>query len=382
MSSPQRPVFFEGQYISAADLDAAVAHAREHAARHDRYLHEWGIAEGLRLIGEEQPGTDGTGAFVSVTLAPGVAIDGTGREIVVPEPVPLGEDLFRDTNGADQGSGDRYPVFLAGLDREPAPSGLTGTDSPATRVDESYQIIFGRPGDEKLVAERPAPGIGDGPGDGTAPWHILVGFVTWRAGRFRSVHTESGTARPPTAGVRAGLVAAPGGTLTLRSQLAAGEGGAVVTLTGDDGLRFGLHKADGSIESLLTVNPRGNLTIRGTIASGPAAGGMTAVSGVATDGTILPLPAGISAEQVTSGQVTLHTTVTPLVTGPPFPDDGVWLPSPVECTIDDDRRLSCRVRWLNADSLGGEPAARQVRQTPGAARYLVLAAVAATPEAT
>ena len=46
-----RPVFTENQILSAADVNAIVAHARGSRARHDRYLHSWGIAFGLELIG-------------------------------------------------------------------------------------------------------------------------------------------------------------------------------------------------------------------------------------------------------------------------------------------------------------------------------------------
>ena len=47
--TPERPAFFEGQILAAADLTSAVDYGRAQAARHDRYLHAWGIAEGLEL---------------------------------------------------------------------------------------------------------------------------------------------------------------------------------------------------------------------------------------------------------------------------------------------------------------------------------------------
>jgi hypothetical protein len=380
MSTPQRPVFFEGQYVAATDLDATVSHARDRAARHDRYLHEWGIAEGLALTTEDATDPTTGARFVTVTLQPGVAIDGTGREVVVPEPVPLGEDQFRETNGADPVTKLLYPVFLAGLDRDPAAVSLIGADTGLkTRADESFQIIFGRLGDERLVTERPPAEIDAGPGDGTQPWHILLGFVGWENGRFRTASPRSGTVSRRTAGVRADVVAAPGGTLTLRSQLAAGEGGAAVTLTGENGLSFGLYKADGAVEELLGVSARGDLRVRGTIAGGPAAGSVAAVSGIATDGMVLPLPAGLSTEQVESGQVSLHVSATPQLTGtPPVtpPAAGTWLPAPIECRVGPDRRLHCRVRWLRIDAPDGIAAL----ETPGAAAFLVLAAVSsATP---
>ena len=47
--TPERPAFFEGQILAAADLTSAVDYGRGQAARHERYLHDWGIAEGLEL---------------------------------------------------------------------------------------------------------------------------------------------------------------------------------------------------------------------------------------------------------------------------------------------------------------------------------------------
>ena len=47
--TPERPAFFEGQILAAADLTSAVDYGRAEVARHERYLHDWGIAEGLEL---------------------------------------------------------------------------------------------------------------------------------------------------------------------------------------------------------------------------------------------------------------------------------------------------------------------------------------------
>lgn len=45
----QRPTFFEGQIIAAADLNAAVETGQVGLAQHERYLHLPGIAAGLEL---------------------------------------------------------------------------------------------------------------------------------------------------------------------------------------------------------------------------------------------------------------------------------------------------------------------------------------------
>jgi hypothetical protein len=379
MATPQRPAFYEGQILAATDLAGTVDHARGRAARHDRYLHEWGIAEGLELTAE--PVTDpATGArYVEVTLQPGLVVDGTGRDVVVPEPVAISEALFQEVNGADAPSDDPYPVFLAGLDRDPPPGSSAADACGATarpgRVDESYQIIFGRLGDERLVAEQRPPEVSDRPGDGRVPWLVLLGYVRSRDGRFTAVDPEARGVRPRFAGVRADTVAARGGALALRSRPAADEGGPVVTL-GGAGLSFGLYKADGSVEPLMAVSPRGDLSVRGTISGGQAGAGVTAASGVISDGMIVPLPTGVPADQVADGRIVLHVSVTPFLADAPAEWDGVWLAGPVECAVDAERRVRCRARWLRADGGTGE-----LRDRPAAANFMVVATAAPDPDA-
>jgi hypothetical protein len=377
MTEPQRPAFYEGQVIAAADLTAIVDHASVRAARHDRYLHEWGIAEGLGLTAEQQTDPVSNARYVTVTVAPGVAVDGTGREVVVPSPVTLQEAQFDDVNGADSAN-EFYPVFLAGLDRDPVQASIVrdtcGTATQQNRVDESYQILFGRRGDERLVGEQQAPAVSDGPGDGSKPWLILLGYVTWRPDdkRFTSTVPRPGGIGPRYAGVRADTVAARSGTLTLRSQVEVGGGGPVVRLDGTTGLTFGVYKADGSVDGLLTVSRAGDLAVRGSISGGQSGGAPAVASGVATDGTILPLPAGVSAEQVANGQIVLHVSITPHLTGAPPASEGIWLAGPVQSIVDSDRRVRCRMRWVQLGS-GSE----EWRDWPVAVDFLVLATVAA-----
>ncbi|MEV6345892.1 hypothetical protein [Actinoplanes sp. NPDC051851] len=363
-AEPQRPVYYEAQILAAADLTAAVEHARDHAARHDRHLHDWGIAAGLGL--SVQP--TGEDDAVTVTLQPGVAIDGTGREVVVPGAVTLSEAQFAESVGSGSADGASHPVFLSGLDRAPV-AGSFLDDGQADRVDESYQLRFRRAGDERLVTEQQAPESAAGPGDGTDPWLILIGYVTWRAGHFTGLGT-AGSVPVRFAGVRADTVAARSGTLALRARPEPAQGGAVLTVADTSGLVFGRYLADGSVDPLLTVTPDGDLTVRGTGAA-QRPGATAVVSGVATDGTILPLPAGVDPAKVTSGTTVLHVTVTPHTDGTPPSADGVWLPGQVECGVDDARRVRCRTRWLRIDT-----DARTWRDLPGAASFTVIATAA------
>ena len=76
-----RPEFFNGQRLSAADLSAEQDYHRDLLWLHQRTLHGWGITTGLAAAG-----TKGDRA---VSVAPGVAVDNQGRTIVLSAPVSL-----------------------------------------------------------------------------------------------------------------------------------------------------------------------------------------------------------------------------------------------------------------------------------------------------
>jgi hypothetical protein len=84
-----RPRFYEGQYLGAADLTAVIDYARVHGGRALLGGHSWGISLGLGLV--EVPGPNAT---LNVVVQPGYAWDGFGRPIVVTEPAKLPTTLF------------------------------------------------------------------------------------------------------------------------------------------------------------------------------------------------------------------------------------------------------------------------------------------------
>lgn len=73
-----------GQPITAADLRAEQEYQRAMQWQHNRLLHGYGIVVGLEVMVQENE--DG-GA--GVVISPGYALDGWGRELVVPEPLTL-----------------------------------------------------------------------------------------------------------------------------------------------------------------------------------------------------------------------------------------------------------------------------------------------------
>ncbi|MGW0768977.1 hypothetical protein [Streptomyces sp. NPDC002676] len=373
MTGPLRPAFHEGQVLAAADLSATVEYARGMAARHARHLHDWGIAEGLGLVtgGRTDPLTNAR--FAEVSVAPGIAVDGTGREVVLTEPVVLRESDFEEVNGADQPTDEPYPVFLTAADREPAqapgPVSCTGS-ATRTRVEESYQILFGRLGDERLVDEQRPPATGAPPADPPARWLVLLGYVRWTDGHFSGVETKARGVGVRFAGVRADTVSARSGALTLRTGPTAEEGKPALVLSGGDkpSLVFGLYQGSGTVAPLMTLAANGNLTIEGSFSGRMPVGSTLVVSGTATDGMLLPLPSGITPEQIADGRVVIHVHLTPRI--PPTATK-TTLVSTVEAAVDGDRRVRCRTRLYEATT-------QAVVERPGAVDFLVLATVAAT----
>ncbi len=364
-----RPAYFEGQILTAADLDLGLGYGRGQRARHNRYLHDWGIAEGLSLTRSDRT-TAGGVTYVDVNVSPGMAIDGTGRELVLPEEDVLSVELFDQLNIAIADPDAWYPVFIRGRDeRVAAPASFSeacGVGQP-NRFAESYELTFGRKGDELSLDEQEAPAVNEGAGQG---WNVLLGFVKWNAtiSRFSDLADSADGIGRRYAGVRADSVTARGDQLAIRT--ANGDNGkpALVLDAGEDGtLSFGQLDAKGAVTPVFTVNGKGDVSAEGKITSAVAAG-VHVASGVAFDGMLLPLPAGVSEAQVSSGQAVLHAHVTPRYLGR-SPDNATLtnIMTPLECRTE-GRRVFCRVRW---EKNGGG-----FVTLPGSCDYTLLAFVA------
>jgi len=377
----ERPLFYEHQILGAADLTVALEHSRGQQARHERFLHLWGIASGLDVTGKEKQTAAGT-KYQEITLSPGVAIDGTGREIVVPEAERLSDDLFDQLNVAIADKDAWYPVFLIGRD-EPAPQPplVVGAcqNSQPTRQFEGYEVTFGRLGDELDLDKQDAPGVAEGPGD--AAWKVLLGFVQWDAGikKFKAVADGAGGISRRYAGVQADIVAARGGRLTLRTRSPneAGKPALIIDETENGLLQFGKLTAQGVVTPVFSVNEKGDIKAEGKIIGALTTGGVQVESGIATDGMILPLPPGITQKQVDDGDAVVQVQISlrlgeNATPGSPtsFSLTANLAATPLETWVDSERRLHCRVRWFEIG--GGSP---NIEDHPGACHYLVLASV-------
>lgn len=85
----ERPRFFEGQYLGAADLASIVDYLRTTTARQNLGQHSWGVAIGLNLVAKAI-----SDIAVEYYVQPGVAIDGYGRIIVVNNPERIEPEKF------------------------------------------------------------------------------------------------------------------------------------------------------------------------------------------------------------------------------------------------------------------------------------------------
>lgn len=132
----ERPRYFEGQYIGAADLMAAVDYSRELAREAALAGQTWGICVGLDLV-ETANAEGGFDYFV----LPGFAFDGYGRPIVVLAPAPVPASLFAGMASGNQRVWIRYD--------ERQTRGLRpgwescGSSDAYSRVRESFAIEAG-----------------------------------------------------------------------------------------------------------------------------------------------------------------------------------------------------------------------------------------------
>jgi hypothetical protein len=97
----------EGHHLDLADFVDEQAYHLEQHRRHLIGAHAWGIVDGLRL--ERQSDRQ-------LILAPGVAIDGYGRALIVPSPRPIESSRFTDRNT------DVLDFWLIHRTREESPS--------------------------------------------------------------------------------------------------------------------------------------------------------------------------------------------------------------------------------------------------------------------
>ncbi len=161
----QRPRFYESQYLGADDMNAVVDYGRIQLGRHELGAHTAGIAVGLYLV--ESP-TPGAPARRTVTLVPGMGIDGFARQIVALKRDLLPESLFfgiaydatvddpAKNNGTPPGRFVRVWLEYDETNAAAPAPGFERCDAGDAfgRVQESYRFVVG---DKPALADRRSP---------------------------------------------------------------------------------------------------------------------------------------------------------------------------------------------------------------------------------
>ena len=124
---PRRVNYYFGQLLGVDDFSVEQSYFRRKHATHERWLHGFGVVCGLAV----------TPAGSGVTVAPGLAIDGFGREIVVPEPHRMANPRQPvDDRGEPLGDPLDSPVVTISLEYGEHPEG----GDPPPRIRESYRL--------------------------------------------------------------------------------------------------------------------------------------------------------------------------------------------------------------------------------------------------
>ena len=198
--SINRAHYREQQILRYLDLDNEQAYRIAMRRRHNLAHHGWGIVQGLTL----------EATAMGVSLSPGFAVDGYGRELVVPQRLRLGRSQFDQVLGP--GGAGYVDVWLTYQLVKPARPGeycyedawlrLDCCDDPATRVDPRRprevpeSALDASP--EHVLPDDPAQAwpvylgrIGVGIA-GAAPYRIELAELAYATLVGASVHTPAG----------------------------------------------------------------------------------------------------------------------------------------------------------------------------------------------
>lgn len=171
-SAPRRPTFFDGRVLSAEDLEAEQSYFLGRGRSDNRWLHGWGVVFGLAVT----PSGDG-----GVVVEPGLAIDGLGREIVVPERREL-PDLRQQVDSevvtvclayAERPEDDGDPPLFVRetytLEVRPGPA------EPAPPSPAAEAVLTGSPDQVETALCEATPGEPRDPKDGCVPLATVDG---------------------------------------------------------------------------------------------------------------------------------------------------------------------------------------------------------------
>jgi hypothetical protein len=169
LAFPQRNHFFYGKLMDVAQWRKDQRHFDQKRSLVNRLLHGHGVACGLGVVAGEEG---------RVRLLPGVALDGWGREIVVPEAVAFDAHQPTDDQGQPMGDpleGGLVELRLAYAERplEPVPVLVADCDTPGqcapATIREEFRILVRPAGD--ALPDAPSCGSGSLEWDDPAALH-------------------------------------------------------------------------------------------------------------------------------------------------------------------------------------------------------------------
>ncbi len=168
--------YFEQQFLRTQDFTDEQAYHLAMRRRHNIAHHSWGIVQGLEVKLDEE------GLFIQ----PGVAIDGYGRELILPvrEPLPVG--TF-DDKGVD-----KLDVLLVygRFGRDSAPSGYGSSGSNGNSLQYRWQerpLVYLEKPSPATISRRSPKGVPPGdldfspsrtpPDDPQMSWPVFLGQI-------------------------------------------------------------------------------------------------------------------------------------------------------------------------------------------------------------
>ena len=208
--------YFEKQFLRTQDFVDEQAYHVAMRRRHNIAQHVWGIVRGLEIIVSD----DG-----AISVQPGLAVDGFGRELVLPRAQGLRAEAFDDSGS------DTLDVWLAysRLSPDAAPAGWVGCGPPGANAFYRWQevpvIRLERPNASYPDRRRPQA-VPDGdlsfsaartpPDDPREDWPVFLGQITRdRTDPKKTVFSADGSDRP-YAGLVGEAIHAPSGKTTVQ----------------------------------------------------------------------------------------------------------------------------------------------------------------------
>ena len=192
---PTEVEYYQGQRLTATLFRTEQAYHVTMRERHNLAGHDWGIALGLGL----------SAGYVEA----GYAIDGYGRELILPARTPFALDIAFDELGTD--SLDISLVYSRSVE----PSGDYAVETPVIQVDRAQGPGTDRrqpkvaPGDENFGPTRAVPN------DNLHPWAVYLGTITRDPATPANAPVISGAGDRPYIGARAAQVFTPAGDARL-----------------------------------------------------------------------------------------------------------------------------------------------------------------------